>query len=211
MPDYTIDSIFKDTSIRHSLELFSEPDIDAVESLLTGKNGKPYVKCLASGKDRPAKPEEIVRQLWIRRLMKRYKYPASRLAVEFPITFGRDTSKRADIVVFDVDRPNVPYVIVEVKQTKLKDGKDQLKSATPPARPSGSGPTEVRSTSTTARTPITSSNCRTCPPPRRPTRHSAGSTYRERRTWRPALEISLCTKAGSPTPNGCSRKARPRI
>jgi len=128
MPDYTIDSIFKDASIRHSLELFSGPDIDAVESLLTGKNGKPYVKCLASSKERPAKLEEVVRHLWIRRLMKRYKYPASRLAVEFPITFGRDTSKRADIVVFDVDRPNVPYVIVEVKQTKLKDGKDQLKS-----------------------------------------------------------------------------------
>jgi type I restriction enzyme M protein len=31
-------------------------------------------------------------------------------------------------VVFDYDRPNVPYIIVEVKQAKLKDGKEQLKS-----------------------------------------------------------------------------------
>jgi type I restriction enzyme M protein len=128
MADYTINSIFKNTAIRHSLELFSEADIDVIETSIFDKNGKPYLKCLASGKDRPAKPEEIVRQLWIRSLIDRYKYPASRLAVEFPITFGRDTSKRADIVVFDADRPNVPYIIVEVKQTKLKDGKEQLKS-----------------------------------------------------------------------------------
>lgn len=128
MPDYKIDSIFRDTAIRHSLEIFSDADIDTFETTIFDKNGKPYVKCLASGKDRMAKPEEIVRQLWIRRLLNRYKYPASRLAVEFPVTFGRDTSKRADIVVFDADRPNVPYIIIEVKQTKLKDGKDQLKS-----------------------------------------------------------------------------------
>ncbi|HKR01902.1 MAG TPA: N-6 DNA methylase [Pyrinomonadaceae bacterium] len=128
MPEFKIDSIFRDASIRHSLEIFSDADIDAFEATIFDKNGKPYVKCLASGKDRMAKPEEIVRQLWLRRLLDRYKYPSSRLAVEFPVTFGRDTSKRADIVVFDTDRPNVPYIIIEVKQTKLKDGKDQLKS-----------------------------------------------------------------------------------
>jgi len=32
--------------------------------------------------------------------------------VEYPVTFGRDTSKRADIVVMDADRPTVPYLIV---------------------------------------------------------------------------------------------------
>ena len=113
---------------RHSLSLFSEAEIDLLEESVFERNGKPYVKCLASGKERPAKPEELVRQLWLRRLVERYKYPPSRLAVEFPVTFGRDTSKRADVVVFDADRPNIPYIIVEVKQTKLKDGKDQLKT-----------------------------------------------------------------------------------
>lgn len=48
--------------------------------------------------------------------------------IRYPITFGRDSSKRADIVVFDADRPNVPYIIVEVKQVKYKDGKEQLRS-----------------------------------------------------------------------------------
>lgn len=62
--------------------------------------------------------------------MHRYKYPASRIQVEYPITFGRDTSKRADIVIFDADRPTVPYVIIEVKQATAKGGKEQLKSYT---------------------------------------------------------------------------------
>ena len=128
MSAFTIDAVFRDDSIRHSLELFTESEIDAIEACLFSKNGKLYLKCSASDKDRPAKPEEIVRQLWIRQLVEKYKYPKSRLAIEFPITFGRDTSKRADIVVFDADRPNVPYIIVEVKQTKYKDGKDQLRS-----------------------------------------------------------------------------------
>ena len=59
-----------------------------------------------------------------------YNYPLSRLTVEYPITFGRDTSKRADIVLFDADRPTVPYLIVEVKKATVKGGKDQLKSYT---------------------------------------------------------------------------------
>ena len=54
----------------------------------------------------------------------------SPVSVEYAITFGRDTSKRADIVVFDADRPTVPYLIVEVKQPTEKGGKDQLKSYT---------------------------------------------------------------------------------
>lgn len=48
--------------------------------------------------------------------------------MEVPITFGRDTSKRAGIVVWDKDRPNVPYLIVETKKPKEKEGKEQLKS-----------------------------------------------------------------------------------
>jgi type I restriction enzyme M protein len=79
---------------------------------------------------RSRETEEAVRQLWILRLTKHYGYPINRLTVEYPITFGRDTSKRADIVIFDADRPTVPYAIVEVKQTKLKDGKEQLRSYT---------------------------------------------------------------------------------
>lgn len=50
----------------------------------------------------------------------------SRMQLEYPVYFGREV-KRADIVIMDEDRPIVPYIIVEVKKPKLKDGKEQLK------------------------------------------------------------------------------------
>jgi len=109
-------------------DFFTDGERNAVIAASIVKNGKRYLTCLVRKKEILAKPEEIVRQLWLQRLTLHYGYPVTRLAVEHPITFGRDTSKRADIVVFDADRPTVPYIIVEVKQGKLKDGKGQLKS-----------------------------------------------------------------------------------
>jgi type I restriction enzyme M protein len=109
---------------------FDEKTLSAVEALLSEKNDKVYVKCQVRQKNVLAKPEEMVRQLWLYQLIHRFHYPTSRLQVEFPITFGRDTSKRADIVIMDADRPTVPYVIIEVKQATVKGGKEQLKSYT---------------------------------------------------------------------------------
>ena len=114
----------------HSLTLATKAEIGALQELIVEKNDKTYLRCPVRQKDILAKPEEVVRQLWVHRLITDYKYPLERMSVEYPVTFGRDTSKRADIVVFDKDRPTVPYLIVEVKQTKLKDGKEQLKSYT---------------------------------------------------------------------------------
>jgi len=109
---------------------FDEKTIGAVEKLVINKNDKPYIKCLVRQKEVLAKPEEIIRQLWLHQLLHRYKYPVSRIQVEYPITFGRDSSKRADIVIFDADRPTIPYTIIEVKQATAKGGKEQLKSYT---------------------------------------------------------------------------------
>ena len=111
---------------------FSEKESRALDGRSFEKEvrGKPatYITCLIRNKDVQLKPEERTRQLWLSRLIDHYGYPRSRIAVEYPITFGRDNSKRADIVVFDADRPTVPYIIIEVKQDKLRDGKEQLRS-----------------------------------------------------------------------------------
>ena len=122
--------IFDRPASDHSLKPLDQGELTALEAILFEKNDRLYFRCPVRNKDILAKPEEAVRQLWIVRLTKHYGYPIGRLAVEYPITFGRDTSKRADIVIFDADRPTVPYTIVEVKQTKLKDGKEQLRSYT---------------------------------------------------------------------------------
>lgn len=110
--------------------LFSEEEHRELESRCVHRGAAaPYIECLARKKEVQLKPEERTRQLWLSRL-NQYGYPSSRIAVEYPITFGRDSSKRADIVVFDADRPTVPYIIIEVKQGKLRDGKEQLRSYT---------------------------------------------------------------------------------
>jgi type I restriction enzyme M protein len=126
----TINELLAKSGSQFSTEIFDTKSIAAVEATLTEKNGKPFLKCRVRDKEVAAKPEEIIRQLWLHRLEHHYKYPVARIGVEYAITFGRDTSKRADIVVFDADRPTVPYLIVEVKQPTEKGGKDQLKSYT---------------------------------------------------------------------------------
>jgi type I restriction enzyme M protein len=112
--------------------LFSEDEVRALDSRVSMRDSRgkltPYITCLQRGREVQLKPEERTRQLWLARLIDKLGYATSRIAVEYPITFGRDTSKRADIVVFDADRPSVPYIIIEVKQAKYKDGKEQLRS-----------------------------------------------------------------------------------
>jgi type I restriction enzyme M protein len=117
-------------SSEHSLRPSDTAELTALEALAIARGEKLYLRCQARQREILAKPEEAIRQLWILRLTAHYGYPLNRIAVEYPITFGRDTSKRADIVVFDQDRPTVPYLIIEVKQGKARDGKEQLRSYT---------------------------------------------------------------------------------
>ena len=122
----------KQTHDSSAFPLFSEEEHRVLDARSFAKpvRGRPatHVVCAIRNKAVLLKPEERTRQLWLSRLLGHYGYPASRIAVEYPITFGRDSSKRADIVVFDADRTTVPYIIIEVKQPSLRDGKEQLRS-----------------------------------------------------------------------------------
>ena len=124
-----IESILRDSNYR--LAIFSQAEIDALCERITTRKTKgrdtAYVTCVVRGKDIQLKPEEIVRQLYAARLIKHYGYPKKRLAFEYSVNFGRE-KKSADIVVFDKDRPDTAYIIVELKKPKLKDGKNQLRS-----------------------------------------------------------------------------------
>lgn len=121
---YTLHDILHNTEFR--LDLFSPEEIAALE--LFDRKGKPALRDHISGKDRPAKPEEIVRQLFLRQLTGRYGYPKNRIRVETAVQMGRDVSKSADILITDPDDPNAAYLIVEVKRPKEKDGIEQLKT-----------------------------------------------------------------------------------
>lgn len=126
----TIYDILKDTS--YKTDQFSKDAIERLNAKIIekeDKSGKKYavVNCLVRKKDIRLNPEEVIRQLFVDKLINEYGYPVSRMKLEYQVHFGREV-KRADIVIMDEDRPTVPYIIVEVKKPKLKDGKEQLKS-----------------------------------------------------------------------------------
>lgn len=115
----------------YDLSLFSEEKIQKLENNIVERNTKKglelYFACLVRKKEIKATPEEIVRQLYLMVLTEDMGYPISRMELEYEVTFGRE-KKRADIVVFDKQQVTSPYIIVELKKPKLKDGKEQLKS-----------------------------------------------------------------------------------
>lgn len=124
-----IQSILKDSN--YHLDLFSGDEITSLRERIVTKTtrGKEtaFVTCIVRDKEIQLKPEEIVRQLYAARLIKEYGYPKKRLTFEHPVNFGRE-KKSADIVIFDKDRSDTAYIIVELKKPKLKDGKNQLRS-----------------------------------------------------------------------------------
>lgn len=122
---FTLQDIVQNSD--YSLKIFTPEEIAAIE--IHEKRSKPHLFDFANGKERPAKPEEIVRQLMLYRLLNTYKYPKSRISVEKGVQFGSTIAeKRADIVIHDKDDSTAAYVIVEVKKPKRKDGLEQLKS-----------------------------------------------------------------------------------
>jgi type I restriction enzyme M protein len=125
----TLSDLLRDTA--YKLTQFKPAQIQALEAGITmkdtGKNPTPYVTCLVRGKPIKLTPEEAMRQLYVMVLKDDLGYPMSRMELEYGVVFGRE-KKRADICIFDAVRPNDPYILVELKKPKLKDGKEQLKS-----------------------------------------------------------------------------------
>ncbi|ABQ27754.1 N-6 DNA methylase [Geotalea uraniireducens] len=125
----TLAELLKDSA--YKLTQFKPAQIQALEASITmketEKNPAPYVSCLVRGKPIKLTPEEAVRQLYVMVLKDDLDYPINRLSLEYDVTRGRE-KKRVDICVFDKDKTTTPYILVELKKPKLKDGKEQLKS-----------------------------------------------------------------------------------
>ena len=144
-----IDLIFKDPNVKYELNEFDGfyKNIEEVfkiypKTITSGKETgktKYFIETLASfhsGKtevqvysdDGKSNPEEIVRQLWIYKLIKYFKYKREEIILESPVTFGSEGGTRfADILVYSKDKIT-PKILFEIKKPKRKDGIDQLKS-----------------------------------------------------------------------------------
>lgn len=128
MAESKINKIFTGPDVKHGLSLFTENEIKTVEKLIIEQDGKYLIKCQIKDKYKVAKPEEIVRQLWIYRLLTEYGYPRKRIDVEKMIYFGsRVEPGAADIVVFHEDLKHY-YILFETKRPSRTAGLDQLKS-----------------------------------------------------------------------------------
>ena len=121
-----IANILRDTS--YKLTLFDPESIAKLEKSIITRDGKYYANCLIRDKEIQLKPEEVVRQLFVNKLINDYGYPKHRIKLEVDIRFGREIGvKRADIVVYREDLQK-EYILVEVKKPSVKDGLDQLKA-----------------------------------------------------------------------------------
>ncbi|ROL55685.1 SAM-dependent methyltransferase [Bacteroidetes/Chlorobi group bacterium Naka2016] len=122
-----IQKIFSTLDVKHGKYLFTNEEIRAVEEMIIEQDGKFYIKCQIKDKYKLAKPEEIVRQLWIYRLLNEYNYPKERIDIERVVHFGSRDSGLADVVVLHEDKEH-PYIIFEVKRPQRTAGLEQLKS-----------------------------------------------------------------------------------
>lgn len=145
-----IDRIFKEPGIKFELTEFENlgkpiHDILSIypKTTTTGKDAGKTRYCLKSfipfstGNDEvqvyveggKSAPEEIVRQLWVYKLMNQYGYKADELDLEKGVQFGTEVgTKAADIIVYTNASKTTPKIIVECKRPKRKDGIEQLKS-----------------------------------------------------------------------------------
>ncbi len=122
--------IFKNLS--EDLTLFN--NLEVLE-IYEKEGGKYYLKSLSKDEserlvyneaNQKSAPEEIVRQLYLYKLIKHYKYPKNLIEIEKSVKFGRET-KKADVVVFRNDEIT-PKIIVELKAPEQENDIQQLKS-----------------------------------------------------------------------------------
>ena len=123
-----ISKIISAPDVNHGIYLFNNKEINAVDKLITVIDGKYFIKCQIKNKYKVAKPEEIVRQLWIYRLFNEYDYPKERIDVKKIVYFGLGVEPRAaDIVVFHEDLWRY-HILFEIKKPDRTAGLKQLKS-----------------------------------------------------------------------------------
>lgn len=125
----TLSEILRDSN--YKLTQFSTAQIQQLESSIVIRDTKdksvPYITCLVRKKEIKLTPEEAVRQLYVMVLKDDFGYSTERMVLEYGVNFGREI-KRADIIIFDKNQTTTPFIMVELKKPKLKDGKEQLKS-----------------------------------------------------------------------------------
>lgn len=122
-----LDRVFHDPKIKHGLKIFEPRELRKLRFI--EERGKLYVICAITSKKRIAKPEEVIRQLMLYKIMDDLRYSQDCIDIEVRVKMGSTyASKKADIVVYTESAKQTPYIIIEVKKPLRKDGMEQLHS-----------------------------------------------------------------------------------
>ena len=122
-----LDRIFRDPSLKQGLKFFIKGERNRL-ALREGQEGKVEIYCAKREKWLRAKPEEVVRQLFLVWIQDTLKYPLSEVKVEWAVQMGENAEKeRADIAVFSDAACTDPYILFELKKPDSKEGLEQLR------------------------------------------------------------------------------------
>jgi len=86
-----LSTILKDSD--YKLLQFGREKTQKLEDQIVERNNKYFVNCLIRKKEIRITPEEIIRQLYVMTLQEDYNYPASRMELEYGVTFGREIKR----------------------------------------------------------------------------------------------------------------------
>lgn len=122
-----LDAVFRDPSLKYGLKFFEKDERSKIK--LRENEDKIEIWCAKRERWLRAKPEEVVRQMFLVWIQDNLEYPLSQIGVEWSIQMGQNAEKeRADIVIFSDDACTDPYIVFEVKKPTSKEGLEQLRS-----------------------------------------------------------------------------------
>ncbi|MCO5069194.1 MAG: N-6 DNA methylase [Kiritimatiellae bacterium] len=123
-----LDRIFGDPNLKQGLKFFSKGERNKIK-LREAEDDKLEIYCAKRERWLRAKPEEVVRQLFLVWIQDSLKYKLVRIQVEWPVQMGEDAEKeRADIAIFSDDACTDPFILFELKRPESKEGLEQLRS-----------------------------------------------------------------------------------
>lgn len=108
---------------------FTQKDQDWINNRIYDRiDGQPGVDCIIRGKNDEGDyfkltPEEIIRQLYVHKLIEEFGYTCAQIKFELPVVFaGKEVikNKRVDIAVFNKDETGKIDILIEVKRPKVK-------------------------------------------------------------------------------------------
>jgi len=107
---------------------FSKLKIEEVLTIFEKEKDKFYVHCLKRDKDilvydknkNTSKPEEIIRQLWLVRLIKDYRYPLDRIELEKIYVLGEKFMLKRPILLYIKKIKSPPILLLRLKALPKK-------------------------------------------------------------------------------------------